>query len=109
MPISTPKEFVEVALPAKLTEDKLEGLDMTIQFSITGNNAGDWNLTIKDKKASIATGLIENPTISLKMKDDDFVKLVNGELSGQRAFMTGKLKFKGSMTAGMKLQQLGII
>ena len=39
----------------------------------------------------------------------DFVKLVNGELSGQRAFMTGKLKFKGSMTAGIKLQKLGII
>ena len=98
-----------MALPAKLTEDKLAGLDITIQFNITGDAGGDWNLTIKDSKANVVTGVIEKPTISLKMKDADFVKLVNGELSGQRAFMTGKLKFKGSMTAGIKLQKLGII
>jgi len=109
MAVSTPKEFVEVALPAKLTPEKLAGLDITIQFNITGDAGGDWNLTIKENKATVVTGVIETPTISLKMKDADFVKLVNGELSGQRAFMTGKLKFKGSMTAGIKLQKLGII
>jgi putative sterol carrier protein len=109
MPVSTPKEFIEVMLPTKLTADKLEGLDMSIQFSIAGANAGDWVLAIKDKKAEVSTGVTANPTISLKMKDDDFVKMVNGELSGQKAFMTGKLKFKGSMTAGIKLKKLGII
>ena len=48
-------------------------------------------------------------SITLKMKDVDYVKLVNNELSGQKAFMSGKLKFKGDMNAGMKLQKLGII
>jgi putative sterol carrier protein len=109
MAVSTPKEFIEVVLPSKLTTDKLEGLDMTIQFNITGVNAGDWFLSIKNKEAGVQAGTTANPTISLKMKDDDFVKLVNGELSGQKAFMTGKLKFKGSMTAGIKMQKLGII
>jgi putative sterol carrier protein len=109
MPVSTPKEFIEVMLPTKLTVDKLEGLDMIIQFSITGANAGDWFIAIKNNKVETVTGVSPNPTISIKMKDDDFVKLVNGELSGQKAFMTCKLKFKGSMTAGIKLQKLGII
>jgi putative sterol carrier protein len=109
MPVSTPKEFIEVMLPTKLTVDKLEGLDMIIQFSITGANAGDWFIAIKNNQVETVTGVSPNPTISIKMKDDDFVKLVNGELSGQKAFMTGKLKFKGSMTAGIKLQKLGII
>jgi putative sterol carrier protein len=40
------------------------------------------------------------------MKDEDFVKLMNGELNGQVAFMSGKLKFKGSMSTAMKLQGL---
>jgi putative sterol carrier protein len=109
MPVSTPKEFIEIVLPTKLTVDKLEGLDMIIQFSMTGANAGDWFITIKNNKVETLAGVSPNPTISVKMKDDDFVKLVNGELSGQKAFMTGKLKFKGSMTAGIKLQKLGII
>lgn len=109
MAVSSPKEFIEQVLPGKLTPDKISDLNMTIQFNITGDAGGDWFLTIRDQKAVVQTGVIENPTISLKMKDADFVKLVNGELSGQRAFMTGKLKFKGSMTHGIKLQKLGII
>jgi len=109
MAVSSAKEFIEVVLPGKLTPEKIGDINMTIQFNITGDAGGDWNLTIKDAKTAVATGVIEGPTISLKMKDADFVRLVNGELSGQRAFMTGKLKFKGSMTAGIKLQKLGII
>lgn len=109
MPVNTPKEFIEQVLPSKLTPDKITGLDISIQFNITGDNPGDWFVIIKDSKVDVKQGSIENPTISLKMKDSDFVKLVNGELSGQRAFMTGKLKFKGNMSAGIKLQKLGII
>jgi len=109
MAVSSAKEFIETVLPGKLTEDKIAGMDISIQFNITGDGGGDWNCIIKDNKAVVTTGVVENPTISLKMKDQDYVKLVNCELSGQRAFITGKLKFKGSMTAGIKLQKLGII
>jgi putative sterol carrier protein len=109
MAVSTPKEFMETVLPNKLAPEKLAGLDMTLQFSITGPNGGDWVLTIKDNKAEVKTGTMENPKITLKMKDEDYVKLVNGELSGQKAFMSGKLKFKGDMNTGIKLQKLGII
>jgi putative sterol carrier protein len=109
MAVSSPKEFMETVLPGKLAPEKLAGLDMTLQFSITGPNGGDWVLTIKDNKAEIKAGTIENPKITLKMKDEDYMKLVNGELSGQKAFMSGKLKFKGDMNTGIKLQKLGII
>jgi len=109
MAVSSPKEFMETVLPGKLAPEKLAGLDMTLQFSITGPNGGDWVLTIKDNKAEVKAGTIENPKITLKMKDEDYLKLVNGELSGQKAFMSGKLKFKGDMNTGIKLQKLGII
>lgn len=109
MAVSTPKEFMETVLPNKLAPEKLAGLEMTLQFNITGPNGGDWVLSIKDNKAEVKAGTVENPKITLKMKDEDYVKLVNGELSGQKAFMSGKLKFKGDMNTGIKLQKLGII
>jgi putative sterol carrier protein len=109
MAVSTPKEFIEEVLPTRLPPEKLGGLDLTLQFNITGDNGGDWVMSIKDNKAEIREGTVEKPKITLKMKDTDYVKLVNGELSGQKAFMTGKLKFKGDMTTGIKLQKLGII
>ena len=111
MAVATPREFMENALPAKLNADpaKLAGIDVSIQLTIKGAAGGDWVVIIQDSKVDIHEGVIENPKISIKIKDTDYVKLVNGELSGPRAFMTGKLKFKGDMSSGLKLQKLGII
>lgn len=110
MAISSPKEFIETVLPEKLADpEKLKGLDFSLQFDISGDEGGQWVLTIKDQKTEITEGTADKPKITLKMKDVNFVKLVNGELSGQKAFMTGKLKFKGDMNTGIKLQKLGII
>jgi putative sterol carrier protein len=43
------------------------------------------------------------------MKDIDYVSMANGKLSGERAFMMGKLKFKGSLAMALKLKGLGIL
>ena len=110
MAVSSPKEFMDTVLPEKLSDpEKLKGLDFDLQFNITSDNGGEWVLSIHDQKAEVREGTVEKPKITLKMKDTDYVKLVNGELSGQKAFMSGKLKFKGDMNTGIKLQKLGII
>ena len=110
MPVVSASEFMETVLPQKLSDpEKLKGLDLALQFEIGGEQGGEWVLTIKDQKAEVREGRVENPKITLKMKDTDYVQLVNDELSGQKAFMSGKLKFKGDMNTGMKLQRLGII
>jgi putative sterol carrier protein len=70
---------------------------------------GEWVLTIKDQKLEVTDGTVDSPNMTLIMKDKDYVNLVNGKLSGQKAFMTGKLTFKGDMNLGMKLQALGLI
>ncbi len=66
-------------------------------------------LSIADQSADVREGTAAEPGITLKMKDTDYVNLVNGTLSGQKAFLSGKLRFKGDMNTGMKLQRLGII
>ncbi|MCD6570259.1 MAG: SCP2 sterol-binding domain-containing protein [Deltaproteobacteria bacterium] len=110
MSVSSPKEFMETVLPDKLSDpEKLKGLDLDMQFDISGDSGGLWVLEIKGQKATVREGTVEKPNITLKMKDKDYVKLINGDLSGQKAFMSGKLKFKGDMNLGMKLQNLGII
>ena len=111
MAVTTPREFMEDVLPAKLNADpaKLAGIDVSILLNIKGDAGGDWVVIIRDSMVEVREGVIDKPTISIKIKDSDYVKLVNGELSGPRAFMTGKLKFKGDMSAGLKLQKLGII
>ena len=109
MEVSTPKEFLDKVLPEKFDPEKAAGLAAVVQFKISGDNGGEWVLTIKDGKLDITNGTVDGPNMTLIMKDKDYVDLVNGKLSGQKAFMTGKLKFKGDMNLGMKMQKLGLI
>jgi putative sterol carrier protein len=107
--IKTPKEFFESVLPAKFDGSKAAGFDAVIQMNITGPNGGDWIVTIKDQKVDVKQGVHPSPSISIRMTDTDYMDMINGRLSGERAFMTGKLKFKGSMAIGMKLRDIGFI
>jgi len=43
------------------------------------------------------------------MKDADFVDLVNDKLSSQKAFFTGKIKFKGDIAVALKLKDAGFL
>jgi len=109
MEVGTPKEFIETFLPQKFDGGKAAGVTAVVQLKISGDNGGDWVISIKDQKLDVSPGTNPAPNITLTMKDADYVSLVNGKLSGQKAFMTGKLKFKGDMGLGMKLQKLGLI
>ena len=48
-------------------------------------------------------GSAESPAVTIRMKADDYKALMNGSLNGQMAFMTGKLKFEGSLPFLMQL------
>ena len=109
MEVTTPKEFLENVLPEKFDGSRAAGLTAVVQLNISGDNGGEWHLTIRDGKLEVSQGSSASPNITISMKDTNYIALVTGKLSGQKAFMTGKLKFKGDMALGMKLQKLGLI
>lgn len=97
-------------LSGTIDESKLAGVNATFQFVVTGDGGGEWNVAIADGKATIASGKAENSSIVLTATVEDWLALVNGDLNGQTAFLTGKLKIQGDMTLAMKLEsffQLG--
>ena len=96
-------------MPAKFDPSKTVGVDVIIQLNITGTNGGDWIVTIKDQKLGTQQGLHPSPSLTIRMADTDYVDMINGKLGGERAFMTGKLKFKGSMTLALKLKEIGFM
>lgn len=107
--VKTPKEFFEKVMPEKFDPSKASNLDCVVQMNLVGENGGDWEITIRNQKIEIKEGIHQSPTITIKMKGNDYVDMVNGKLSGERAFMTGKLRLKGSMATAMKLKGLGIL
>ena len=103
MDIKKPEEFFERVLPARFDPKKAAGLEAVVQMNIFGHDGGDWVVTVKDQRMQAKEGVDPSPTIRLRMKDADFVDLINGKLGAAKAFMTGKLEFSGSISTGIKL------
>ncbi|XP_062098203.1 sterol carrier protein 2-like [Humulus lupulus] len=60
--------------------------------------------TIDLKNGKVIKGALEGekPDAALSFVEDDFVKIAQGKMNPQIAFMRGKLKVKGSMSAAQK-------
>jgi len=97
--------------PAKVFErlsetfmpEKAKGVDVVLQYCLTGPHGGDWNICVKDEKCKIEQGIKEKPTCKVKMGDQDFVDLVTGKLNPLKALSSGKVLAEGDM---MKMQVL---
>jgi putative sterol carrier protein len=109
MEAKTPKEFFGKVLPIRFNPSKAAGVDVTVQINITGPNGGDWIVILKDQKIEAREGTHPSPTIIIKMAETDYMNLVNGKMSGEKAFMTGKLQFKGSIAIALKLREAGFL
>ena len=109
MKVNTPKEFFEEVLPSRFKPDKAADIDVTVQVKITGPNGGDWIVTIKNQKLEVKEGTHSSPTLTLEMAEADYLNLVNGKMSGEKAFLTGKLRFKGDMALALKLRETGFL
>jgi putative sterol carrier protein len=106
--IDKPSDWFDTVLPAKVKENpKLTGgFEGAFAFKITGEGGGEWTAVLKGQDLAVQPGIADDAVFSIAVNADDFVKMMNGELNGQAAFMSGKLRFKGNMGQAMKLQGL---
>jgi putative sterol carrier protein len=83
--------------------EKAIGVDAVVQYRLTGEEGGDWNLTIKDGKCKVAQGIVQNPKMTLTANARDFRDVMLGKTDGMMAFMQGKLKIAGDINLAMRL------
>jgi len=91
------------AMAGRFRADKAAGVNATIQYDISGDQGGTWNAVIKDGTCTVNPGAAPTPSLTLAMSSQDWLDMVGGKLSGQMAFMSGKLKLKGDMGLAMKI------
>jgi len=83
--------------------EKAVGVNAVIQYKFTGNQAGDYIVTIADGKCTVAEGLAENPVMTLTSDGEYFGQVLLGKEDGMKGFMMGKLKLAGDLNLAMKL------
>ncbi len=83
-----------------------EGLDAVFQWEVVGDGGGVWHIKVADGKAELATGRHESPSVSQICSTELFLAMVNMEVDGMQAFMSGQLKMTGDMMAAQKIYDL---
>jgi putative sterol carrier protein len=86
--------------------DKASGVDVVFQYDISGPSGGSWTVTIKDGTCEVTEGSHSSPTTTLKMGDEDFVKMISGELNAMNAYTSGKLKIEGDVMKSQLIEKL---
>jgi putative sterol carrier protein len=107
--VQTPQEFFEKALPARFKAEKAAGIDVVVQLNVSGPEGGNWTIIVKDQKLQVTEGVHPSPNLTLKMNLADFLDMVNGKLSAEKAFFTGKVQFKGNIGVALKLRDAGFL
>lgn len=96
----------KISTKLKNEPDKGKAINAVVVFHITGESDQDWTLDCTKNPAEVKEGTTAGAQVEVTMTEADFVKLANGELNPQMAFLGGKLRVKGNMGLAIKLGQI---
>lgn len=94
------------AMATQVESDRLDGIDVVIGWSLSGDEEAEKTMSIADGALSVEDGLSDSANATISMDSDDFKAMMSGELNPMMAFMGGKVKIDGDMSAVMKIQGL---
>lgn len=95
--------FQEMDSSLKRNPNLVDGVQATYQFHIDGE---DYRLVFDGENSFAESGSDDQADCTILMNTEDFVKMVEGNLNGTQAFMSGRLKIKGNMGLALKLQDI---
>jgi len=96
-------ESLIAMIPKTLPGEKAKRADTTIQLNVTGTQAGQWNVVIKDGTVNVAKGTHATPEITVTADTEDVLAVADGKLDPMQAFMQGKAKVQGDLSEAMEL------
>jgi putative sterol carrier protein len=82
------------------------GLNKTIQWNISGEDAGKWAIKIANQTCEVIPGGVEKADLTLSMSDQDWLAIASGKLNAMQAFTTGKVKAAGDLSLAMRINNL---
>jgi len=105
MQVTTVKEYFDT-LPQRFVANAAKGVKATFQFELSGDGGGTYHVVVDDGTMQVVEGASPTPNATIKMSGNDYVKMVNGKLSGTMAFMKGQMKVTGNVLLAQKMQSI---
>ncbi len=109
--VGSPAEFFDDVLLGRVDPTGAASVELEVAFVLDGDLGGSWLLTVHNGTVTIAVSddPSEDLAATIRAAAADFVKIVNGELSGAEAFVSQQLVVEGDLGAAAQLMSLGII
>ena len=96
-------ESLITMIPKSLPGEQGKRVDTVVQLNVTGSQAGQWNVVIKDGKVNVAKGAHSSPELTVTADTADVLAVADGKLDPTQAFMQGKAQVKGDLTEVLDL------
>ncbi len=77
--------------------DEAAGVTASINFDLSGDGGGQWNMKIADGTCVVSDGLDASADVTLHTSSEDWIAMLSGTLDDTMAFMSGRLKVDGDM------------
>lgn len=103
--VNSVREYFDT-LPNRFQPSAAKGVTATFQFELTGDEGGTFHVDVNDGSMTVTEGPSPAPSATIKMKGEDYVKMVNGKLNGAMAFMKGQMKVTGNVMLAQKMQNI---
>lgn len=94
------KETYGTADASKITEH------VAIQFNVTGEAEGAFYLEIADGKVNVEPYEYYDRDVIVTTDAETLIKMAEGKLGMETAYLTGKIKADGNLTKGLLLKEL---
>jgi len=91
-------------LPSRFVAENAEELTVVFQFFIEDDQ--DFYISVANKACDVQTGEHDDPNLSLFMDAETVVDVVNGEVDGMGAFLSGRLRAEGNLLVATHLSKL---
>jgi putative sterol carrier protein len=102
---STPQQVFD-SMRGSFQPTKAKGVHARYQWELSGPHGGEWWIDVNDGTYKMGKGKIDNPSVTFITSDKDWVAMSNGKLKGRWAYMTGRLKVRGSQSVARKLDEI---
>ena len=103
---TTEESFDVIQSEIERDYSQADGIEATYQFNITGDDAATYQVILGSDSGSVVEGDSEEADCTITIDHENFKKMVDGELNGTEAFMSGLLQIDGDMGLALRLQDI---
>ncbi|MEA2645685.1 MAG: ribonucleoside-diphosphate reductase beta chain [Chloroflexota bacterium] len=95
------------ALPMAFNPEAARGVDRTFQFDLDGENGGTWVVKVANGACEVTEGKPDTPADNrLETDADTWIAMSAGDISGDEAFLLGRLGAEGILGGGLIFDSL---